>query len=469
MKLKQDDADLKVPKNQLDEPGRFNRMQLKTLEKQLSRPAYKLYPVILIVIIILVHLLDTYATDVCTKVQSLYIKEFFVLDRGLSFESGLQQATIISTIGYIFVVIGPFYKALMDKVGRKPIFVINTAGMALGMLVCFVSPNFYVFAVGQIMITFFTMHDMQMMYVYEVAPAKWRSTLYFTCKFIGIFGTLAIPLLRDKYVQANGSGWRYVFVVPALIGLVIFVMSAFLMRESDIFAKNRLEYLHTPPEQRKADKKAKKDKKSGIVPGLKYIFKHYQLRWLAITLAITCTSLYAITMYYESYLSTAISTEKVTKVLYYQPFAMSVMYLLSGFLSDLIGRKKTICIFSATTICGFLAFIISTKKGLSPAAIGIFLGLYLGSFWNVTDLNGLMFAESAPTELRGSIMGCQTLILGLGTAASLLICTILLSFAKLGTIMFVVGVPGLAIGAILTVLKIRETKGTNLEDIKYTE
>jgi|GEM_PF-4243618 len=119
----------------------------KLLQRQ--KPAPKWYPFALVALIVLVHLLDTYATDVATKVQSLYVNEFFVRGQGLSFEAGLQRATLISTMGYAFAIVGPFYKALMDKIGRRPIFIINTAGMALGMLLCWYAPNFYLFAAGQ--------------------------------------------------------------------------------------------------------------------------------------------------------------------------------------------------------------------------------------------------------------------------------------------------------------------------------
>lgn len=437
--------------------------QITKLEKEKNKPNYKAYPIILIIMIALVHLLDTYATDICTKVQSLYVNDFFVIGKGMTFESGLQKATIITTIGYVFTVIGPFYKALMDKIGRKPLFIINTAGMAFGMLLCWFSPNFIVFAIGQLCIVFFTMHDMQMLYIYEVAPSKWRSTLYFACKFLGVFGTIAIPLMRDKFVQADGSGWRNVFIIPAVIGFIIFLMSAMLLKESPIFIENRLNNLKNI----ETETENTKEIKTGIFPAIKYIFAHKQLKWLAICIIAICTSMYAISMYYESYMSTVLTTQEVTKALYFQPIAMSVVYLLAGLISDKFGRKPASCIFSVAAIIGFIAFFVLTERNAPPTAVGIMLGIYLGSFWNVTDLNGMMFSESSPTELRGSIMGTQALLLGVGTAVSLVLCMVLLSFIPLKTVMLIVGIPGLAVGSFLTITKLKETKGTDLSSVKY--
>ncbi|MGN1202899.1 MAG: hypothetical protein ACI4RF_06345, partial [Eubacterium sp.] len=79
--------------------------QITKLEKAKAKPVRKAYPFILAMLIVLVHLLDTYATDICTKVQSLYVNDFFVLGKGMTFENGLQRATIISTVGYAFTVI----------------------------------------------------------------------------------------------------------------------------------------------------------------------------------------------------------------------------------------------------------------------------------------------------------------------------------------------------------------------------
>jgi len=440
--------------------------EIKRLEKQQAAPVYQAYPVMLVLMIVLMHLLDTYASDITTKIQSLYINDFFVLGKGMSFEAGLQQATVIATIGYLFVAAGPFYKSLMDKIGRKPLFVINSAGMAVGMGFCFLSPNFFVFALGVLFIGFFAMHDMQMLYIYEVAPAKLRSTLYFGCKFIGVFGTIAIPLMRDKYVQADGSGWRNVYALPAAIGLVIFLAAALVMRESPVFLENRLNHLKGSDSGTAAEKS---EVKTGIFPAIKYIFTHEQLKWLAISVMVICSSMYAIVSYYESYLAQTFSVEEVTRALYPQPIAMSVVYLLAGFLSDKFGRKPATGVFSLLSVAAFIAFLICAEKKVSPSVVGILLGLYMGSFWNVTDLNGMMFSESAPTEIRGSVMGAQALLMGAGTAVSILLCTVLLSFTSLRTVMPLVGIPGLCAGSVLAIRKLKETKGVELSEIQYEE
>lgn len=443
--------------------------QLRKLRAAAAKPAGRWYPIILVIMIALVHLLDTYASDVVSKIQSFYVNDFFVAGKGISFESGLQKATLISSVGYLFLIIGPFYKSLMDKVGRRPIFIINTAGMALGMLLCYFSPNFIVFAVGQMCIAFFTMHDMQMIYIYEVAPNKWRSTLYFICKFIGVFGTLAIPLLRDRFIAEDGTGWRKVFLIPAAVGLVIFVLSAIFMRESDIYVESKIKELETPAEIRAQQKAENNEHKTGIFPAIKYIFKNKQLRWLTISLIVICTSTFAVTGYYESFLSTVYSVKEVNAALYLQPFAMAVMYLISGFLSDLIGRKKASVVFAFTAVAGFAAFMLASSSGVSPYISGALLGCYLGSFWNVTDLNGMMYAESCPTKIRGSVMGVQAIMLGVGMAVSLIACTVLLSFAQLGTVLLAVGVPGLVIGTVILIAKVKETKGADLSKIEFEQ
>lgn len=408
--------------------------------------------------------------------------EFFVLGKGMTMADANSRAELITFAAYGLMAVGPFYKSLMDKIGRKPIFIINTGGMALGMLLCFFSPNFAVFALGQLVIGFFTMHDMQMIYVYEVAPAKWRSTIYFAFKVVGVLSTLFIPLLRDIYVTDAGTGWRNVFIIPAIVGFAIFLMSVFVMRESDVFLKSRISYLQTSEADRLKDKQENK-RKSGIFPALKYIFKNGQLKWLAITIIVTCTAT-VITMQFDPFISqsftkifqaqgldeaavTAAVTKMNTDVIYYQPFSSAVVYALCALISDKIGRKKSIVVFSTLTFVGFVCFALFVSRGMSAAAVGIALGVYIGSFWNVTDLNGLMFAESAPTELRGSIMGAQGIFLGLGMGFSIVLNIVLMPLVGIVNAMLILGVPGLAAGAALAMIKLKETKGADLEKIEY--
>ena len=140
-----------------------NEKQLAKLIKSRDKKDYKIYPLILVLMIVLVHLLDTYASDVFIKAQSFIVNDFFVIGQGLTYEEGLQKLGIVSVASFMFMFIAPFYKSLMDIIGRKPLFIINTLGMSVGLAFAFFADTFALIAIGQILVMFFTMHDMQML------------------------------------------------------------------------------------------------------------------------------------------------------------------------------------------------------------------------------------------------------------------------------------------------------------------
>jgi MFS family permease len=439
--------------------------RLAKYTKLLEKPNTKFYIFMLFAMIILVHLLDTYASDISGKVQSAYLNEFLIMGRGFTEQAALQYASILGIFGVLFALVAPFYKALMDKVGRRVIFIINICGMALGMLVCYAAPNFELMVVGLVLVSFFIIHDMQMVYVYEVAPAKWRSTIYFTCKFIGVFGTLAIPLMRRIYMSGAENNWRPLYLIPAAVGIVIFVLALAFMRESDVYLKNQVEYLRTPENLRKKDKAGHDARKTGIVPAIKVCARNKQLRWLMIAAACVFTSVVAVAQNYEIFMNMdgGMSVDDITFALTVQIIVMGIAQLVTGVLADFIGRKATTALFAAVTVAALFLFVFGTLGGSTPLTVGLLLGLLIGCYWNVTDLNVMMIAESSPTELRGSMVGVQGLVVLIGMLVSVSVNAIMLGFTSLGNAKLLLGVPGIILSAIIILCKVRDTKGTDME------
>jgi MFS family permease len=445
--------------------------QLESYQKQLAKPELKFYLLGLMGLIIGIHVLDTYITDIGSKIQSLYMEELLVLGRGMSQEEALRFMSLVQLVGIVFIAISPFYKALIDRIGRRPIFIINIFGMAAGTFICYVAHNIAFFVVGLITIFFFVIHDLQIIYVFETAPSKWRSTMYGITKFIGIFGTLAIPALRSIYITDTASHWRPLYLVPALGSFAFGIISLCFLRESKVFLNRKVENLSIPVEERKKDKSGKDVKVSGIGAAFKYIFTHKQLKWLSIAMACLMGASVAVVSYFEPFMKYGgMSDVQITQVLYIQPFVMAGLYLLCGVLADFIGRKGAMITFSSVCLFVAVGFVFLVWNGASPILIGIAFGMLISSYWNVSDIMGMIYAESTPTELRGSVMGVQAYIMLAGQISGLLIYNILLLFINLGTIRIVLASPCLIAAAVIIALKTKETKGVDLETIgKETE
>jgi MFS family permease len=166
------------------------------------------------------------------------VNEFFVRDQGLTFNQGLAVMTSFGMVSMIVMLIAPFYKALSDRYGRKLFLVINTVGMTVSLFTCLLAPSFPIYMVGTICGMFFIAHDMQVTYILEVAPSNKRATFYGVTKAIGTLGFVLVPLCRSIFMGTSEEGWRNVFLVPGLIGVVVVLLCIFLARESDIFLEH---------------------------------------------------------------------------------------------------------------------------------------------------------------------------------------------------------------------------------------
>ena len=463
----------KLEKRRLFEERQYNRLQAIK-----AKGRYVGYLGVLIGIILLVDLLDNFVTSVNSNVTSCYINEFFVngrlFGRDYTYEEGLALNSTFNLVGYVIGLLVPFYKALGDKFGRKPLFIISTLGMATGLIVVFFSKTYFGFLIGSFIISFFISHDIQIIYILEEAPSAKRATIYSLLKGLGALGTFFIPLLRMTVMKNDPTLWRNIYLLPGICGIIISVVVFFFAKESKVFVDDRLEYLEIPFEERiakeKAEKEAKKANanKSGIFNAIKYIFQHKELRALVIIKTIFDAAIIAMT-YYESIMASAnMSTSDITKALFPYPLIYCVSVILSGFLADKIGRKKIIVIFGSLCVISFGLFVYSANNHASfnPYLIGAFYGLYIGGYWIGRDYMEIISTEMVPTDIRASIIGAEGLLVYVGMAVGFAFVNIGILFMPIWLTCLIFSVPCIALSVILLSFKVKETKGVDYESIK---
>ena len=74
---------------------------------------------------------------------------------------------------------------------------------------------------------------MQAVYIYESTPAKHRAKIYSIIKGMATLGMFLIPFLRNLFItETDQSGWRFVYIIPGIIGLAVSIAALFLVRES---------------------------------------------------------------------------------------------------------------------------------------------------------------------------------------------------------------------------------------------
>ena len=402
-------------------------------------------------------------------------------------ESSVGILDTLSMIAIPFQVLAIFYKPFSDKYGRKKFLVINTFGMGLAMFIIFASDNIPLYVIGTCIMQFFVPHDMQVVYIMESVPSKHRARIYFAIKSFATMGIMLVPILR-RALMSDMSQWRVVFLVPAIIGLVTSAVALLLARETDAFIDSRLRFLKMTDEEREAERlsNAQDNSQGGIVNALKFVWNHKQLRWLYVVSALTNLG-YIITMYYQVIISygyaggygeitdeilNKVSLNEVTAALFFFPVGSAVLQFFVGVFGDWLGRKKAAIIMCALCALSFLGFSLGSKYGISTVITGLLAGACIGSYWGAGDLNSLMISESAPTNLRSSILSTQFFAMGVGIAFSYVVglpLVTVLGNAAIGTICFFFIVPGFISALIVMMKKTHDTKGVDLNTVTGNE
>lgn len=450
--------------------------QLEKLKRVQSKGNWAGYFGMLLFLVGFVNIIDEVTSNLSVSVQSSFVTEFFVnnpfLGKFYTFEEGLSLHTTVSVISYVFGVITPFYKALADKWGRKPLFALSTFGMSIGLFVIWFSPNYLVFLLGYGIIGFFYSHDIQIIYILEEAPDKHRGMIYSILKSLGIFGVVFIPVLRSLLMGNDATQWRKIFMLPAMCGVIATALILIFAKDTKVFLKERTAYLSIPYEVRKAEKQRIKEEKkvqrnqSGVFNAVKYIFANKDTKSLIISHIVFDAGMAAIALYYESSMHIAgMSTEDITKSLFILPVVYAVLTLFSGFVADFIGRKKTIIIAGILCAIGFILFAAGINKLWNPYLIGGICGLYQGCYWIGRDYMNIMMTEKVPTDIRASVVGAEGLLTIIGLAVGYVLTIVGMLVMEVWLTCLLVAIPCVIVAIIILALKVKETKGANLDEV----
>ena len=461
-------------RNMKRSPAEREARELERLKKLagLKKPAA--FMLITMIVLTIVYIVDEITSNMNSTMQPYALFDFFnITSRDVTskeYKDALTTVAPIQVASYFLLIISPFYKALSDKYGRKLFLMINTIGMGVGMLVVMSAPNVAMYIAGMFLMMFFTPNDMQVLYIMETAPKEKRATYCAVAKGIALVSVSAIGLLSKIFLDEKvPSSWRLVYLVPVVTAIVIGLLSYLCLRETPVFVDERIKLLTMTEEERKAkeerEKKAGQTEKGGVFNAIKFIFKNKQLRFIFIAgFIFYATTFY--TSYYTSVLEGAMTTEMVTTVLFVYPFFNGIITMLSGFLSDKLGRKRVCLVLGGLTLFGVLMFVLACRLGWGPVAAGIAYGCSIGGLWSVSDTVILtMPAESSPSTMRSSVMGTITVMIGAGMFIGQYTFIILQNFFPMDILFLALCLPFMLISLLILQFKVKETKGVDLDTI----
>ncbi len=457
------------------------KKELVRLNKELNKPKGKGYLAYFLFVIAVIYMADEIASQIGVQMQTVIASEIFAPVVGKDF--AVSRMAALGFIAQIGSALAFIYKPLSDKIGRRIFLIINTLGMGVGLALISAATNIPVYIMGAFVIAFFIPHDMQAVYIQECAPPKHRAKIYSVIKSIATLAIFLIPVLRQTFItEADLSGWRNIYLIPAIIAICAAVFAFVFVRESDVFLKNRMRQLSNPVvETQKSDKKAKG---GFFIEALMYCFKSKQMLFIMISGGFLMFGM-LITQYYETIMNygfaeqyinlgqsqdeaLALAVGSVSKALMLFSFGSAAFQLITGFIADKFGRKNTVIVMSVLMLVSYLIFYFGSREGWNEYLVGFFCGAAVGSYWATGDMITLMTSESAPTSIRVSVATIRPIGTGVIYAISMVTVMVLsniLGDEAIGKICFFTVVPGMIIGIILLLLYTKETKGVNLEEI----
>jgi MFS family permease len=449
----------------------IKKKEAKELEKwQLknNKGRYAGFFIVLLVLTTLARVLDAYSTNVTTSLQTAIVNEFYVQGQGMDFAAGLSQYSLIVTGLLIFSVLATIYISLADKYGRKPLLVISIIGMTAGMFICYLSTNLMVHIIGRAVISFFIAQDIHQLYMMEIAPKEKRASYMAAVAFFGYLSVMLISVSRGANTVGNELVWRNTFIVPVIAGIVLTVLMIVFGRESKVFLDTKINYLSKPYEERQAEAKAKneKAKSGGLGMAFKFIFRHKQPRNLLLASIAQMIAIMAFFGFYEAIMTTSgMTTDQVTNALFIYPITCAVSILAIGLISDKFGRKTAGVVSSVTAFVGLVAFILAAKNLINPYIVGLLYGIEIGCFWAYGNQLILAFGETIPTRIRSSSIAARGIIAVVISLVSGVIISALVKVFPLGALCLVWGAVTLGVSIVMFALMVKETKGTNLEEV----
>ena len=459
------------------------RRELERLEKAEVFHSHKHYFLILIIVLSIVYIVDELASSVRGIVEVQTIRDLFnVVYPSSDYDKASATLGFVTMAGYLSYLISPFYKSLADKWGRKPFLIINTLGMGVGMLVCIISKSVALYIVGTVILTFFTPNDVQVIYIMECAPKEHRAKLCSLTKGLALISVSLLGLFVKLFVNdAVPSTWRNVFIIPIILAFVIGFAAIYFVRETPVFTQKRLSYLRGTEEEKLAaieeervSEEKEKEKSASVWDAIKYIFSNPQTRAIALVALLMMFST-GYTGKYQPMLEAGkyngvMTTDAINIILMFYPVINGIFTIIGGFITDALGRKKSALILGLWAAIGLGIFAYGCIRPLNPWVIGLAYGISIAGLWSISDMIFFVItSESTPTELRASVVGTMQLIGMFGVGFNMVynnVVTMLAGSTNLPVVLTIAYLPLMAIALIIMMLKVKETKGVDLENVQ---
>ena len=406
----------------------------------------------LIFILMLVQILDSYATIYPGAMPSAIAGDF------LSNYSVKVQNSIMALAGGI-VSIGMYFlffsQYLSDKLGRKKMLAITVVGMALASLGMFLSINYIMYMAFVFFLSFFFSSDLWLIYINEEAKPTKRALYSNIILMVGLVGAFIMVVLRLIFITETDPNWRAMTLFPMILGFPLCLIIFLTLKETSTYQLIK--------EGRKVESRSFKE-------DLKSIFKIENRKYYTWLLFIVflggASSIYMVL--FEKYMDDVgtLTQTQVSIIFILTVFMVIIAYLANGLLADRIGRKPLLYLWSCLAPISVIIWVLGARSSQNTFLI-VLLGYSLThiAYWGSLGIIRLITIELLPTDRRGTGIGFRSLIGSIGGTIGLVLGSVVILFLDLGpTFIIFVSLKFAVIP--LAYFYLKETKGVELTEIK---
>lgn len=398
----------------------------------------KPYIYILILIILIMQLFDSYCTDLFGKLQSFLLSDFLMDGGGMHLQDAVSYMGYVSLPFYAIPVLAPLARILIDKIGIKPIFVANIIILIAGCFLCAFAPSLFIYLIGNGLVIFSTSMDIQYIYIAEDVPNNRRATVRGIAAGVAAAATMLIPLFRSFFVDQRGESWRSLYRIALGMGALT-VLVSFLLRGN----KKKQANIHITEteitEEQRTQKNCVTENADTIIDtkNNKEAIRSFYICLFLFGIATT-----GITAYNEPLLAFGDASEcQIRDVLLIQPAVTFIINIASGYLADKINRKTVILTDMLLSAVALLTYVISIVLGHTGAVCGIAWGFMIGCYFSAANLMILTVLEYADRKRIGRISAASNYANASGNAIGLLFCTVFVKYTGMGAVKLLSAIP----------------------------
>lgn len=319
------------------------------------------------------------------------------LDLSILTFSILSSTAYQLTYGIMQIPVG----IITDKLGLKKALTLAILVCALGVGLFGLCNSFAAALIYRVMIGFGASFGFLclLIAVYDWLPHKHIGLYIGLSQFIGVLGPMLAAGPLESLSQAGGVNWRYVFIVLAIIGVILAILTVFIVKNNDQSSKgssnNKFILLESP---------------KSMITEIKSIFSNKQVWLIAVFSATTYLAI--------EYLSENATTSFLKLNGFDSKFASYLITLAwlgygvgcpgLGAISDRIRRRKPVMIFAVCLV--FLSLTTIIFFPISKAILYLaFICLGIGA--SGQSIGFAIIAEQSSSNCRAAALGVNNFLI----------------------------------------------------------